>query len=512
MMHTRTLLIPLSSRLASILAACAVILAPWLAAASDDAPLNLPSSPEERIARMFADAGLGPSARMGVYVADARTGRVVIDLQGDSAFIPASMLKLLTAAAALDVLGPQRRFATTLETAGDVRDGVLSGTLVLRGGGDPSFGPRFQKDRTATTQVLEDFADDLKSAGIRRIPGDILVDDSLFSGPRTAMGWPRRERAEWYCAEVGALCFNDNTIDVTFRGKGKPGAKAEVTLSPATAYVTFLNGVRVSDRKGDEIGVRFFRSDPGSELAARGGVPRGESRTEYAAVRDPAMFTGAVLAEVLIRQGIKFEGKVKRPARQASPAGAELRELAIHHSPPLAEILPVVLGISQNLYAEVLMRHVAIARGREPSFAGGGEALMEWARSAGLPAQGLNVVDGSGLSRLNRATPRFLVALLRAQAASPTGRLFAESLAAPGEAGSLRNRFDVAERVELRGRLRAKTGFIDNTHGLAGYLKGGRGGEYVFAICLNDVEAPPEDGRRFVEKLLMLMARSDFMP
>lgn len=500
------------TRLLLVLVALLVCVSWGPGACADDAPRPLPASPEERIARLLEESKLGPSARVGVYVAEARSGRVVLNVRGEEAFIPASMLKLLTAAAALDVLGPDRRFKTTVETNGEVRDGVLSGTLLLRGGGDPSFGPRFQKDRTATTEVLEDFCEDLRAARIRRIAGDILVDDSLFTGPRTAMGWPRRERAEWYCAEVSALCFNDNTIDVTFRGKGKPGVKAEFSLSPPTAYVTFLNGVRVSEKKSDEVGVRFFRSDPGSELAARGGITKGETRTEYAAVRDPAMFAGAVFSEVLLKEGIKFDGKVKRASTAKPQPVGDFRELTSHHSPPLSEILPVVLAISQNLYAEVLLRHVAIARGKEPSFAGGAEALTEWARSGGLPAQGLNVVDGSGLSRLNRATPRFLATLLRSEQSKPHGRLFRESLAAPGEAGSLRNRFDVAERVELRGRLRAKTGYIDNTHGLSGYLRGERGGEYVFSICVNDVEASPEDGRRFVERLLLLMARSDFMP
>ncbi len=480
--------------------------------AEEDAPANLPASIEERIERMLSEAALGDSARIGVYVADARTGRVVVNLRGEEPFVPASMLKLLTAAAALDTLGPDQRFKTTLETDGEVRDGALSGTLVLRGGGDPSLGPRFQKDRGATLEVFEDFADDLRAAGIRRIPRDILVDDSLFTGPRTAMGWPRRERAEWYCAEVSALCFNDNTVDVTFRGKGKPGAKAEYSLSPPTAYITFLNGVRVAAGKGDEVGVRFFRSDPGSEIAARGGIPKGETRTEYAAVRDPAMFAGAVLSEVLLAKGIKVEGKVKRRATTTPAPTGPLRELSSQHSPPLSEILPVVLGISQNLYAEVLLRHVALARGREPSFEGGSAALVEWARASGLPTQGLNVVDGSGLSRLDRATPRLLASILRQVASSPNAALFRDSLAAPGETGSLRNRFDVAERAELRGRLRAKTGFIDNTHGLSGYLRGTRGGEYVFAICLNDVQAPPEAGRRFVERLTLLLARSDYMP
>lgn len=497
-----------------IVAILALFVAP--VCSEGDAPVRFAQSPEDRIRLALEKAGLGDEVRLGLYVADAKTGRQVFDIDSQQPMIPASLLKIVTSAAALDLLGADKRFITYVEGRGEVADGMLSGTLRLRGGGDPGFGPRFQRDRTATTGVFRQFAEDLKERGIKRVTGDLIVDDSLFTGRRFGLGWPRRERAEWYCAEVSALNFNDNTIDIEMKAAKKAGGRTEVRISPATEYVNFVNSVRTveRDRGPGDMGVRFYRSDTGKEIVGRGILLQGTSKTEYAAVADPAVYTGAVFVETMEKEGITFEGRVRREREAEKEPNADLpwTELTRQYSAPLSRILPVVLTISQNLYAEVLLRHIAIASGKEASFEGGAEALNEWLRTKDFYSRGFGVSDGSGLSRTNRVPPRLFADVLAQVAAGPNAELFRASLAAPGDSGSLNKRFTIAERNELRGRLRAKTGYIDGVHGLAGYLRGEKGGEYIFVICLNDVNASPERGRRFVEELTMMLARAEYMP
>lgn len=495
-----------------ILAILTLFAAP--ARSEGDAPVRFAQSPEDRIRLALEGAKLGDEVQLGLYVADARTGRLVFDIDSQQPMIPASLLKIVTSAAALDLLGPEKRFITFVEGRGDVADGMLSGTLRLRGGGDPGFGPRFQRDRTATTAVFKQLADDLKERGIKRITGDLIVDDSLFEGRRFGLGWPRRERAEWYCAEVSALNFNDNTIDIEMKAAKKAGGKTEARISPPTAYANFVNNVRTVDRerRPEDMGVRFYRSDSGKEIVGRGILVQGSTKTEYAAVADPAVYSGAVFVETMEKEGIKFDGRVRRARENEPNAEMPWTELTRQYSAPLSGLLPVVLTISQNLYAEVLLRHVALASEKPATFEGGAAALNDWIRKKNFYSSGFGVSDGSGLSRADRVAPRTLGDVLAHVAAGPNAALFRSSLASPGDSGSLNKRFTIAERNELRGRLRAKTGYIDGVHGLAGYLRGEKGGEYIFVICLNNVNASPEKGRRFVEELTMMLARAEFMP
>jgi D-alanyl-D-alanine carboxypeptidase/D-alanyl-D-alanine-endopeptidase (penicillin-binding protein 4) len=492
-------------------------------AAPGEPPASAPAaaSAEElraRVAALVVPEVHGPAARLGLYVSDTRTGREVLSIAADEGFMPASLLKLATAAAALDTLGADRRFETTLEVEGYITaKGVLEGDLRIRGGGDPSFGPRYQVDRTDTTRVLRQWAEDVRATGIREITGRIIGDDSLFEDDRFGPGWPGDQRAEWYAAEVSALSFNDNTIDVVISGTSRPRERSRMKLRPDTAYAPVVNSVRTVSPLEDDTWVRFFRTPKGMEIVARGRVRAGETREEYAAVRDPAWYTAYVFAEQLGAAGVRLSREA--PALPARLMKADETEdttatlvLSRQTSPPIGAMMPAVLGVSQNLYAEVLLRHVALALGEPASFRGGGLALQEWMNASGIPTAGAIVVDGSGLSRINRLTPRQIGRVLEAAARKPWAATYRAALPEPGGAGSLRSRFTPEERIELRGRLRAKTGTLDGVQGLAGYLASPWGGDYTFVIVLNGSAAPLEVQRRLVEQAALQLARSSALP
>lgn len=463
----------------------------------------------------FQDAELGGSARLGVFVANADTGQILLERDADRPFVPASVLKVATAAAALEYLGPDKRFFTFLETDGRINRGTLEGSLRLMGGGDPALGPRFQVDKADTAAVFREFAKDMKRLGINRVRGDVFGDDTLFSADRFAPGWPRRESAEWYAAQVSALCFNDNCVDVVIKAARREGQKAKVTIRPETEFLFFVNNIVTTGDRTREEWVRFQRSDSGEEMVGRGILHPSAERTEYAAISTPDRFAATVLKEALAKEGIRVEGQALsfRTLHQDDWPTTGTTTLSSTVSAPLSTLLPEVLAVSQNLYAEVLLRHVAIAAGKEPSFAGGASAVLEYMSRLGTPMSGLVVMDGSGLSRGNRLSPQAVGQVLLSARNGAHFRTFLSSLAVPGERGSMRNRFTEAERRELRGRLNAKTGYLTGAIGLAGYLKSSVDDtRYVFVIFLNDYAAPREDAQRFVEEVTILLAQSPALP
>lgn len=467
-----------------------------------------------RLMRDLAEAKLGSKTRLAVYVCDPRTGVEFVDLNSTQPMRPASLMKLLTAAVALDLLGPDRTFETVVKTLGTVEGNVLDGDVVIVGGGDPSLGPRFSANPNDVTARIREWAQAIHGRGIRRIEGNILGDDRRYENEPVAIGWDRMELGEWYSAEVSPLCFNDNCIDVLWSAGGKQGARAEYKLIPDTTYARLASSVRTGAPGQKSARLRYFRFADGNEIRARGSIPPNTRKYDYAAIHDPATYTATLLFEELKRKGVVVTGNAfnRRDIEGEDSATSETLVLATVKSPSLGEMLPVMLGDSQNLYAEVFARETALAAGQPASFLGAGRAIGLWLREKGLHRNGLAMVDGSGLSTVNRAPARLFADVLRHEANGPNGELFRSSLATPGTR-SLKNRFRGEDSAGLRDGLLAKTGYIDASHTLAGFFRHRNGAEYLFVIMVNDYD--PErsaEAREFVDRTVMLLHRSEVLP
>lgn len=409
--------------------------------------------------------------QFGGCVIELPTGKVIYERNGSTPLMPASNMKLIVIAAAIDQLGGNYQFQTTLALSGK--------DLVIIGGGDPVLGDdRLAAARTQTiTAVLHQWADKLVAAGIKRVPGDIVIDDSLFDQQFVHPNWPADQYETWYEAPVGALNFNSNCVNVEVaRGKGKP----EVSLSPANTVIRIDNKAVMGGKQS----IVVKREAAADVIRVSGEVARGTTLGPIS-IRDPGMFTGSVFKTVLAARGIPVNGNVvRRRIRQADgtlPAGCLV--IAIHKT-PITDALARAGKDSLGMVAEALIKLLG-SRGKEPgSWATGRTAVAAFLRKAGVPDDQFKIDEGSGLSRENRLSPVASARVLQYMftAGNASFELLKDSLATSGIDGTLDKRL---RTPDTRGRVFAKTGYIKGVRTLAGYIQTSRGQWLAFAFFYN---------------------------
>ncbi len=450
----------------------------------------------------------------GALVLDLRDSTVLYARHVRQNFTPASVTKLFITAAALEQLGPDFRYVTRLLADGPVVDGVLQGNLIVRGAGDPAIGGRFTDgDRIATFRA---WADSLRRRGIRRIAGDLIGDDDYFDDTPLGTGWSWDDLTYWYAAEISALSFNDNCVDVTIEAR-RPGEPGRLTWEPPTTYVTLINRTYTIPA-GQKLKEGYRRLPGTNTIVLFSRVPEGRRDTESLTVHNPTRYFVHVLREVLLAEGIAVEGRpvdVDELSIKPDYTAPNLWTVATYTSPPLSEIVRVINRRSQNLYAEMLLRTLGTERPVPDSTLTPGSAEMglaaaarTWLR-AGIDTSRIQFVDGSGLSAQNLVSPEATVRLLAYMAAHPdraVWRAFYTSLPTGGEEETtLQDRFRTGR---ARGNVRAKTGTISNTSALAGYVRTAGGRLLAFAIFCNHYTVPTRQVRRTIDAFVEHLARS----
>jgi D-alanyl-D-alanine carboxypeptidase/D-alanyl-D-alanine-endopeptidase (penicillin-binding protein 4) len=416
-------------------------------------------------------------ASVGVAAVDLKTQRQVFGHNPDALLILASNAKVFVTAAALAELGPGYEFKTSIIASGVVKDGVLDGDLVLRGGGDPNISGRFH-DGDALA-VPRSWAKAVVAASVRRITGDLVADDTFFDREWLAPGWPRDQLLWWYCAPVGALSFNDNCVDVLIRAGNAPGAAPTVQATPDIPAVRLITRATTVGSKETD-GIDFRRAGDGLlafEILGRIRVRR--SRTENLTVVDPALYLAEVFAHTLREQGVGIVGKVRRIA-EAEPQ-RPARTLYVFRS-PLSESIVVAIKRSQNFYAEQILKTLGAEKAGGGSFEEGVRAVAQFHRRIGLDPGRVLLRDGCGLSRDDRAQASAVCHVLAWMARSEHGKMYRDSFAVSGQDGTLERRLDDSA---CKGRIQGKTGTIAGVSNLSGYASAADGGEYAFSVLVN---------------------------
>lgn len=420
----------------------------------------------------MVQASLSGGARLSIVVASVDRGDTLYSLSPDLPLAPASNMKIFSTAAALHYLGPDFRFTTPLLMDGQVLEGTLHGDLVLRGSGDPSISGRMLEDALAPFDAM---AARLEEMGIRRITGDVVGDDGWFDREWLAPAWEEDDRMSWYAAPVGALMFAENMVRVRVAPGARIGDPARLETVPATRGLAMRNEV-VTVARG--LGrVRFEHAPDG--IVVRGTIPMSGAVVERRMpVVDPANYAAAALLAAIEARGIVVDGGIRTEGVGPRP----LQVVAEHVSPPLAELAQVTNHVSHNLFAEALLKTVGRAVSGEGSFRAGGVAVSEiLRREMPVDVGAVRVVDGSGLSRPNRASARATVLLLDHLWRSEVADAFVGSLPVAGSAQGLRRMYD----SPAAGNLRAKTGTIRGVSALSGYVTGASGERLVFSIISN---------------------------
>lgn len=442
-------------------------------------PMGGAQSLDRPLANLLAHPQLR-DATVGVAVRDLLSGEWLVVHEADTALIPASNMKVVTAVSALEWLGGKHVFYTRLGMRGSVEDGELRGDLILEGNGDPWFGGGGAPEDTPKKWVAR-----LAGLGVRRVTGDLNLVEHILDRVYSHPDWGRYEPASTVAQEVAALGLGENVIKVTCRPGTAVGRPARLFVDQPCGHVQLVNKmVTVSGRSS---GPGFGRATDSNRIAVRGRVAlKTRGRSGGVAIHDPPLFLARVMRMRLRRAGITLAGEIRRePADDAKPAeGTEGIRVVAEHRTTVVRLLPAALGASDNRVAEILGKAAGAAyTGKTGSFTNAGRAAAAIMQRANAVSAAAAYRDGSGLSRLNRLTARQLVALLGWVVERPYARAFSDSLAYGGERGTtLKRRFT---KGAISSSIRAKTGYLDGVRAISGYLRVGDDGALAFALIVN---------------------------
>ncbi len=416
---------------------------------------------------------------------------------------PASTLKLLTTAAALETFGPDHRFETKLyASATPDANGVLNGDLYIQGGADPTLGSTRVVGAEKAETVLNTWAKAIEKAGIRHIKGSIYADISAFEGPSIAPKVNWENMGNYFAAPASALSFNDNLFEIHFKPQPIANHPAEVAYTVPQIPDLKLQSFVTTDGKSKKDNAYVFGAPGQYDLKIFGTIPTNKTGfTIKGALPDPALFTMHMLRQVLQDKDIPVDGAAQTVTQ--SPDYKQMTLLHTYYSPKLKDIVLIVNKRSFNLYADMLLRQLALAAGQKGSLDNGLMQLQNFLQKNKIAGKSDTVLyDGSGLARDNLLTPQVLLNTLIFMSNSPYFKDYYNSLATPDDRGDLlvlRRFLKPQKRVD---QVHLKGGTIDSVKTAAGYVKDRDGNLIAFVLMANNLAGKDESLLRFHENII----------
>ncbi len=420
-------------------------------------------------------------ATTAVSIRNAASGEIVYEQLGDTRVHPASVMKLLTGATALETLGEGYTFKTELYTDGEIRGNVLHGDLYLRGQGDP----------TMTKQDLRTFVSELKTRGVQVINGNVYGDDTWYDDVRLSQDLNWSDELVYAGAQVSALTFSPNndydagTVIVEATPANKVGQAGKVSMVPANSYMTIVNHTKTV-AKGEKKSVTVERQHGSNTLVVTGMIPVEAKKTRsWASVWEPTHYTVSLFKQTIEEQDITFSA-TPIVARGTVPKGAIL--LATKQSMPLGELFIPFMKLSNNGHGEILVKEMGRVVGGHGSWKKGLAVMEATLADMGVDTTTLLLRDGSGMSHKNLVTANEVTHLLYAVQSKPWYPTFLNSLPVAGNeerfvGGTLRNRM---KGTEAAGNVRAKTGSLNGVTALSGYVETKSGETLIFSVMVNN--------------------------
>lgn len=418
----------------------------------------------------------------------------LLNLNGEKRMIPASLTKVVTAAAALENLGPTLKLETELWSPATIEDGVLKGDLILKGAGDPGF----------VSETMWFLVNEFARTGVKIIEGGIIVDDGKFDSIRFDPGREPSRVDRAYDAPIGAMSFNWNAVNIFVRPGEKKGSKALTFADPENTYIIVKNET-TTGAKGvgnkiaiSRLGVKDEESQmkSGDVVLARGSL--GLDNPEivvFKNISQPDIWSGNNLLSFLRQRGIVVKGNVS-----AKPGAARGTKLARAESKPVSSMVGDMLKFSNNFVAEMLTKNIAALGGSTGvSMEQGMQKLRAYLESLGVKKSDYILTNPSGLSRDNQMRPRDLHLVL--DSARRKFEYFPEyisGLPIGGLDGTLKRRF---HDPRVKQKIRAKTGLLNGVVGLAGYASDREGGVTTFVFIYNGNSKSEEKARNFFDQL-----------
>lgn len=433
-------------------------------------------------------------ANVGVLICDYQTGDTIDAYRENCVIPPASTMKILTTATAIDMWGRDYRIHTPVTYTGHISGGVLHGDLYIEGRGDPTFGSRYVGSRA----FLYKWARQLRDAGIRHITGRVIADASYFDADALNPAWLWEDAGNYYAPGIFALSYLDNTMNIVLRS-GPVGSIAEVlNTTPSVPEVEFENHIRCTHISYDGA---FVHGVPYSNRRYLvGSVP--SNRQTFGVMGDlpnPPLTLARELTKVLRASGIAVDGEASYISE--APIGGAMRSvLFVNESEDLARIIEHTNHKSDNLYAEMLFRTLGTRYGTPCTIHNASDFVREYWRNRGVSLRTARVLDGCGLAPQDAVSPTQFVQILRYMYGSHEREAFVESLPRSGESGTLQS---FLAGTALHGCVCAKSGTIGGTKNYAGYIFLPDGRVWVFAVMVNSANAKPRQIQHVIEQYLL---------
>lgn len=478
---------------------------------------------QSRIEQVVRQPALEPGF-FAVKIVSLDTSQLIYEQNSNKFVRPASNMKLYTVAAAFDRLTPDFHFVTSVYAKEKVEDGKIKGDLIIYGRGDPSIAARFNNGDYF--KGINDLADRIVAAGVNRIKGDLVGDESYFNGAPVGSGWEWEDLTWSYGAQVSALTINDNAIDLTVRPGTAVGVPVLITTGPpAASFMTIVNRATTS-AKGSREDLRIYRGLGANSLEITGTLPIGDAGfLGGVAIPDPALAFVSMLRDALIKRGVKIDGRVRTVTARTggsivpdqlvvlakSRDSMQPVEIASLPSPSFNLIAAQTLKPSQNQYTELILRTL----GKTPVSAqdttgrtkddeeNGLEVVKNFLRQAGVGDNDVALNDGSGLSRNDLISANTTVQLLTFMSKHKYFAQFRDALPIAGVDGTLRTRM---RGTPAEGNVRAKTGSLSSVASLSGYVTTAAGEHLVFSMMLNNYPDAAAVRRDSIDAIAVLLA------
>lgn len=468
---------------------------------------SIKNSIQKAIEKMAADPDLA-NASISFMVKNVNTGAEVSFYNPDMSLVPASVMKSITTATALEVLGGGYTFKTELQYSGTIDTNcVLHGDIYIKGGGDPTLGSRFFTNHYYEPYFMDVWADAIVQLGIDSIDGRVIGDDMLFGLEPTPSTWTYGDLGNYYGASPSALSIFDNACYLTFSTSGTPGDSAVLQCIdpyiPEMDMLNFVKGANVYDDNSTITGALFDDS-----RMITGSLPKSKDDYEVrGSMPDPGRQAAFELTMALQRKNVAVKTNYTTTRQlylDRQKIETERDSFFTAVSPSVSSVVYWTNIVSNNLFAEHLLNTIGLVRSGSASTGGGtGSVTGFWAKK-GISTKGFYMMDGSGLSRYNAVSARFLTDMFKYMAVSSrSGKTFEGSLPVAGKSGTLSR---MCKKTIAEGRVMAKSGTIQRVKSFAGYVKTTSGKKLAFALLVNNFNCSTSEVIKKIEKVFVAMA------
>jgi len=443
---------------------------------------------------------------MGISIKSVTTNKVLVSHNAQKSLAPASTLKLISSATALSTLGENYTYTTQLNYSGQIADSVLTGDIIIKGSGDPSFGSwRFEKQMDYKT-LFDTWTQKIKILGIKEIKGRVFADASLFEENVLPDTWIWTDMGNYYGAGAYGLNIHENLYYAVFKPSQYLGEATLVKTIPDLPYYQKINQV-ITDkpRTGDQVNI--YSTPYQDILVMQGFVPAGDTFAVKGSIPDPALFAAYSLQKKLEEIGIKVQDSplsslevTKKKMVYQKPL--QTMNIAVYTSPPLGELSKACNYQSINLYAEAFLKTFSAISSFGNSTKDAIKGLKQIWQSKGVNLSGFNIKDGSGLSPSNGITADNMTDILKAMYSEKSFKAFYESIPVVGESGTVAH---LGKKSKAVGNVRAKSGSIEGVRAYAGYFTAKNGELMCFSFMLNKYNSDFGSATKELEKLMTMM-------